>query len=192
MWVESPNSFPRVPQQNPKENHRIERSLAIEKALDGPQIASSAIRIIYRNNPLDCMKKSEEEWKKQLDTETYQVLRKKATERPFTGKYLHNKEKGMYACAGCGAPLFSSDTKFDSGTGWPSFWSPAEKENVEEKSDRSLFMKRVEILCKQCGGHLGHVFEDGPQPTGLRYCVNSLSLNFKKTDEKSASAESKE
>ena len=120
------------------------------------------------------MKKSEEEWKKQLDTETYQVLRKKATERPFTGKYLHNKEEGMYVCSGCGAPLFSSNTKFDSGTGWPSFWSPAEKENVEEKSDRSLFMKRVEILCKQCGGHLGHVFEDGPQPTGLRYCVNSL------------------
>jgi peptide-methionine (R)-S-oxide reductase len=137
------------------------------------------------------MKKSEEEWKKQLDTETYQVLRKKATERPFAGKYLHNKAKGMYVCAGCGTPLFSSDTKFDSGTGWPSFWSPLEKENVEEKSDRSLFMKRVEILCKQCGGHLGHVFEDGPQPTGLRYCVNSLSLNFKKTDENSTSTETR-
>lgn len=138
------------------------------------------------------MKKSEEEWKKQLDTETYQVLRKKGTERPFTGKYLHNKEKGMYACAGCGAPLFSSDTKFDSGTGWPSFWSPVEKGNVDEKSDRSLFMKRVEILCKQCGGHLGHVFEDGPQPTGMRYCVNSISLSFKKSDEKKTSTEPKE
>ncbi len=135
---------------------------------------------------------SDEEWKKQLDTETYQVLRKKTTERPFTGKYLHNKEKGTYVCAGCGAPLFSSDTKFDSGTGWPSFWSPYEKENVEEKSDRSLLMNRVEILCKQCGGHLGHVFEDGPEPTGLRYCVNSLSLDFKKSDEKKASAESRE
>ncbi|OLD13764.1 MAG: peptide-methionine (R)-S-oxide reductase, partial [Crenarchaeota archaeon 13_1_40CM_3_52_10] len=105
---------------------------------------------------------------------------------------LHNKEKGTYVCAGCGAPLFSSDTKFDSGTGWPSFWSPYEKENVEEKSDRSLLMNRVEILCKQCGGHLGHVFEDGPEPTGLRYCVNSLSLDFKKSDEKKASAESRE
>jgi peptide-methionine (R)-S-oxide reductase len=138
------------------------------------------------------MKKSEEDWKKQLDTETYQVLRSKATELPFTGKYLHNKEKGMYVCAGCGTPLFSSDTKFDSGTGWPSFSSPAEKENVEEKSDRSLLMKRVEILCKKCGGHLGHVFEDGPQPTGLRYCVNSLSLSFKKGDENKASVEPKD
>jgi peptide-methionine (R)-S-oxide reductase len=98
----------------------------------------------------------------------------------------------MYVCAGCGTPLFSSDTKFDSGTGWPSFSSPAEKENVEEKSDRSLLMKRVEILCKKCGGHLGHVFEDGPQPTGLRYCVNSLSLSFKKGDENKASVEPKD
>ena len=130
------------------------------------------------------MKKTEEEWKKQLDPQTYQVLRKKATERPFTGKYLNNKEKGMYVCAGCGTPLFSSEAKFESGTGWPSFWAPAEKENVEEKSDRSLFMTRTEILCKECGGHLGHVFEDGPEPTGLRYCVNSLSLDFKKSAEK--------
>lgn len=128
------------------------------------------------------MKKTEEEWKKQLDPQTYQVLRKKATERPFTGKYLNNKEKGMYVCAGCGTPLFSSETKFESGTGWPSFWA-AQKENVDEKSDRSLFMTRTEILCKACGGHLGHVFEDGPQPTGLRYCVNSLSLDFKKSNE---------
>ena len=130
------------------------------------------------------MKKTEEEWKKQLDPQTYQVLRKKATERPFAGKYLYNKEKGMYVCAGCGTPLFSSEAKFESGTGWPSFWAPAEKENVEEKSDRSLFMTRTEILCKECGGHLGHVFEDGPEPTGLRYCVNSLSLDFKKSAEK--------
>ncbi len=138
------------------------------------------------------MKKSEEEWKKELDKETYKVLRKKATERPFTGKYLHNEEKGMYVCAGCGSPLFSSDTKFDSGSGWPSFWAPEEKDNIEEKSDTALFMNRTEILCKECGGHLGHVFEDGPQPTGLRYCVNSLSLNFKKKDEKKESGEAKE
>lgn len=152
--------------------------------LDRWQDAIVAVRIIYDNQHPVSMKKTEEEWKKQLDPQTYNVLRKKATERPFTGKYLSNKEQGMYVCAGCGTPLFSSETKFESGTGWPSFWAPAEKANVEEKSDRSLFMRRTEILCKECGGHLGHVFEDGPQPTGLRYCVNSLSLNFKKSDEK--------
>ena len=130
------------------------------------------------------VEKSEEEWKRELTPEQYKVLRKKATERPFTGELLHNKEKGMYVCAGCGAELFDSDTKYDSGSGWPSFWQPAEKENIEEKSDKSLFMRRTEVLCKQCGGHLGHVFEDGPQPTGQRYCINSLSLGFKKKDEK--------
>src|SRR5438093_5408919 len=124
------------------------------------------------------MKKSEEEWKKQLDTETYQVLRKKATERPFTGKYLHNKEEGMYLCAGCGAPLFSSDTKFDSGTGWPSFTEPAIAEAVELRPDNGLFMRRTEVLCRRCGGHLGHVFDDGPGPTGQRYCINGCALDL--------------
>jgi len=193
LWDKYPNALHRSPRPHlSKTTADLGKSGPVDTILDASQMHLRAIRIIYRNSPLANMKKTEEEWKKQLDTETYQVLRKKSTERPFTGKYLHNKEKGMYVCAGCGAPLFSSDTKFDSGTGWPSFWSPAEKENVEEKSDRSLFMKRVEILCKQCGGHLGHVFEDGPQPTGLRYCVNSLSLNFKKTDEKNPSAEQKD
>ncbi len=130
------------------------------------------------------VEKPEEEWKKELTPEQYKVLRKKGTERPFTGELLHNKEKGMYVCAGCGAELFDSDTKYDSGSGWPSFWQPAEKENIEEKSDNSLFMRRTEVQCKQCGGHLGHVFEDGPQPTGQRYCINSLSLGFKKQDKK--------
>ncbi len=130
------------------------------------------------------VEKSEEDWKKELTPEQYKVLRKKGTERPFTGELLHNEEKGMYVCAGCGAELFDSDTKYDSGSGWPSFWQPAEKENIEEKSDKSLFMRRTEVMCKQCGGHLGHVFEDGPQPTGQRYCINSLSLGFKKKDEK--------
>ena len=127
---------------------------------------------------------SEEEWKKRLDQKQYNVLRQKGTEPAFTGKHLDNHEKGMYICAGCGTELFSADTKFDSGSGWPSFWAPAGKESIEEHPDNSIFMKRTEILCKNCGGHLGHVFEDGPNPTGLRYCVNSLSLDFKKKDEK--------
>ncbi len=128
------------------------------------------------------MQKSEEEWKKTLTPEQYKVLRKKGTEPAFTGKHLNNKEHGMYVCAGCGAELFSSDTKFDSGSGWPSFWAPANEQNIEEDKDNTLGMERVEILCKKCGGHLGHVFEDGPNPTGQRYCVNSLSLNFKKQE----------
>ncbi len=126
------------------------------------------------------MELSEEEWKKKLTPEQYKVLRQKGTERPGTGKLLHNKEKGVYTCGACGAELFSSDTKYDSGSGWPSFWAPMGNDKVEEHPDHSLFMKRTEIVCKNCGSHLGHVFDDGPQPTGERYCVNSLSLGFKK------------
>jgi peptide-methionine (R)-S-oxide reductase len=114
-----------------------------------------------------------------LSPSEYHVLREKGTEPPFTGKYLKNNKKGMYVCAACGNELFSSNTKFDSGTGWPSFWEAISKDNVELKTDSSHGMKRVEVLCKKCGGHLGHVFNDGPTPTGQRYCMNSISLKFK-------------
>lgn len=121
---------------------------------------------------------SEEEWKKKLSTEEYRVLRKKGTEPPFTGKFVNNKKKGKYVCAGCGSELFLSDTKYDSGSGWPSFWAPKSEEKIETKSDDSLGIRRTEVVCKKCGGHLGHVFEDGPEPSGLRYCINSASLHF--------------
>jgi peptide-methionine (R)-S-oxide reductase len=126
----------------------------------------------------DDVTKSDEEWRQKLSPEQYEVLRHKATERPFTGKYVDVKDRGTYRCAGCGAELFSSDTKFDSGTGWPSFYEPANRENVELHEDRSHGMVRTEVTCKRCGGHLGHVFDDGPRPTGQRYCINSCSLDL--------------
>ena len=123
-------------------------------------------------------KSSEEKWKNKLTKEQYRVLRKKGTEPAFTGKCWNNHEKGIYKCAACGTPLFSSDKKFDSGTGWPSFYEPIDKENVEEELDTSYGMKRTEVLCKNCGGHLGHAFDDVPKNKGCRYCINSISLNF--------------
>ncbi len=129
---------------------------------------------------MDRVKRADNEWKEQLPPDRYQVLRLKGTERAFTGKLLHNDEKGVYVCAGCGVELFRSDDKYDSGSGWPSFFSPISEDRVEERKDDSHGTERTEIVCARCGGHLGHVFDDGPKPTGRRYCVNSLSLDFDK------------
>lgn len=123
--------------------------------------------------------KTNQEWKKVLSPLAYQVMREQGTERAFSGKYWNHKKKGIYTCAACDTPLFSSTTKFDSGTGWPSYWKPVSKSAIGIKRDYSYGMVREEVHCKKCGGHLGHVFPDGPEPTRLRYCINSVSLNFK-------------
>lgn len=145
--------------------------VAVSAATNSPVVATEQT---MSNN----VTKTDEEWRKQLTPEQYAVLREKGTERAFTGDYWNTKDKGTYRCAGCGEVLFQSDTKYDSGCGWPSFYAPNSTNVITEAPDNSHFMQRTEVLCSKCGGHLGHVFDDGPKPTGLRYCINSLSLKF--------------
>ncbi len=153
---------------------------ASEKKQKNDSVKAVSKMEVFNGNKI---KKTDEEWKKELTFEEFRVTRQKGTELPFTGKYYKNEKDGMYHCSNCGLPLFSSNTKFESGTGWPSFTDPAVNKNIETRVDKSHGMIRTEVICNRCGAHLGHVFNDGPGTSGLRYCINSVSLDFEEADE---------